>query len=169
MGGIPDRSAAIEQYRAAAPGYDPHMRRFARWHRMAVDRLALRPGETAIDVACGTGLVFPLLRDAVGPEGRVVGIDLSPDMVRQAEERIQAAGWENVAVIESAVEEAPLDLVADAALFAFTHDVLQTRAAVATSSTTSVRERASPPPARSSPAASPRWSTTSSAAPPART
>jgi demethylmenaquinone methyltransferase/2-methoxy-6-polyprenyl-1,4-benzoquinol methylase len=127
---MPDRAAAIEQYRAAAPGYDPHMRRFARWQRRAVERLELRPGETVIDVACGTGLVFPLLRDAVGPGGRVVGIDLSPDMVRQANERVRAEGWDNVSVIEAPVEEARIDVVADAALFAFTHDVLQLPAAV---------------------------------------
>lgn len=130
MGGMPDRAAAIEQYREAAPGYDRHMRRFARWQRMAVDRLDLRPGETVIDVACGTGVVFGLLRERVGSEGRIVGIDLSPDMARQAEQRVTEAGWDNVTVIEAAVEEAQIPLQADAALFAFTHDVLQSPDAV---------------------------------------
>ncbi len=49
----PDRAAAIEQYRRASRGYDRHMRRFARWQGMAIERLSLRPGDTVIDVACG--------------------------------------------------------------------------------------------------------------------
>lgn len=127
----PDRAAAVEQYRRAAPGYDRHMRWFARWQRMAVGRLALRPGDTVIDVACGTGLNFAPLEAAIGPGGRIVGIDLSADMLAGARERADTAGWENVTLIESAVEEAQFDAVADAALFSFAHDVLQSPAAVA--------------------------------------
>jgi hypothetical protein len=51
-------------------------------------------------------------------------------MVRQAEERVRATGWDNVDVIEAAVEDAAIDVVADAALFSFTHDVLQSPDAV---------------------------------------
>jgi ubiquinone/menaquinone biosynthesis C-methylase UbiE len=109
----PDR---IKQPRArntanAAPGYDRHMRRFARWQRMAVDRLELQPGETVIDVGCGTGLTFPLLEAAVGETGKIVGIELSPEMVSQARERVAAQGWENVSVIEAAIETAEIDVV----------------------------------------------------------
>jgi ubiquinone/menaquinone biosynthesis C-methylase UbiE len=57
----PDRTATLKQYRQAAPGYDRHMRRFARWQRIAVERLELQSDETVLDVACGTGLTFPLL------------------------------------------------------------------------------------------------------------
>jgi demethylmenaquinone methyltransferase/2-methoxy-6-polyprenyl-1,4-benzoquinol methylase len=124
-------AAAVEQYRRAAPGYDRHMRRFARWQRMAVDRLELRPGETVIDVACGTGLTFPLLEEAVGAEGAIVGIDLSPDMIAQARHRVADAGWQNITLFESAVEDALIEQTADAALFSFTHDVLQSPRAVA--------------------------------------
>lgn len=127
----PGQTAALEQYRHAAPGYDRHMRRFARWQRMAVGRLELQPGEIVIDAACGTGLTFPLLESAVGPTGRIVGIELSPEMVSQARERVAAHGWQNVSVIEATVEAAEIDSVADAALFSFTHDVLQSPAAVA--------------------------------------
>jgi demethylmenaquinone methyltransferase/2-methoxy-6-polyprenyl-1,4-benzoquinol methylase len=127
----PNRAEAIERYRKAASGYDRRMRLAARWQRQAVERLGLRPGETVIDVACGTGLNFPLLESAVGPSGRVVGIDLSPEMLALAAERFSAEGWQNVTLIEAPVEEAELDQVADAALFSFTHDVLQSPAAVA--------------------------------------
>jgi SAM-dependent methyltransferase len=127
----PDAAAAIDQYRRAAPGYDRHMRRFARWQHLAVERLELQPGQTVIDVACGTGLTFPLLESAVTETGRIVGVDLSPEMIAQAHERVAAEGWQNVTLIEAAVEDAQLDVHADAALFSFTHDVLQSPGAVA--------------------------------------
>ena len=126
----PDRAAAMEQYHRAAPGYDRHMRRFARWQRMAVDRLAPAPGDTVIDVACGTGLNFPALQEAIGSMGRIVGIDLSGEMLAHARRRADAGGWRNVMLIEAAVEAAEFEVTADAALFSFTHDVLQSPTAV---------------------------------------
>jgi SAM-dependent methyltransferase len=129
--GGPDAAAARRQYERAAPGYDRHMRLLARWQRLAVERLQLRPGQSVVDVACGTGLNFPRLLAGVGPEGRVIGIDLSPEMLAQARQRVASQGWSNFTVIESSVEEAEIPVRADAALFSFTHDVLQSPAAVA--------------------------------------
>jgi SAM-dependent methyltransferase len=127
----PDREDAIVQYRATASGYDRHMRRFARWQRLAVDRLELRPGGVVIDVACGTGLNFPMIEEQIGADGRIIGIDLSPDMIAQARQRATDEDWNNVTLIESAVEDAEIGAQADAALFSFTHDVLQSPRAVA--------------------------------------
>lgn len=127
----PNRDAALEQYRRAAPGYDRHMRRFDRWRRLAVERLELEPGDAVIDVACGTGLNFRLLQDRIGENGRLIGIDLSPDMLAHARERVAAHGWKNITLIKAAVEDANFDSGADVALFSFTHDVLQSPAAVA--------------------------------------
>src|SRR5215472_15175070 len=45
-------------------------------HSMAL--LNLTPGQSVLEVGCGTGVFLPLLAAAVGPGGRVVGIDLSP-------------------------------------------------------------------------------------------
>jgi ubiquinone/menaquinone biosynthesis C-methylase UbiE len=73
---------------------------------------------------------LPLLVAAVGGAGRVTGVELSPDMAQLARERIAQAGWANVTLIESAVEEAPLPDAFDAVLFNFTHDVLQSTAAL---------------------------------------
>jgi ubiquinone/menaquinone biosynthesis C-methylase UbiE len=127
----PDRDAALEQYRRAAPGYDRHMRSLARFQRKAVEKLELGPGETVIDVACGTGVNFPLLEEAIGPSGRIVGVDLSPEMLALARERVADNGWDNVTLVEAPMEEAELNVEADAALFSFTHDVLQSPEAVA--------------------------------------
>ena len=50
----------------------------------AVAELGLRPGETAMDAGCGTGRALPHLRAAVGPTGRVLGFDLTPEMLATA-------------------------------------------------------------------------------------
>ena len=55
-----------------------------RWRRAAVRATRLGRGGSALDVACGTGKLTAALAGAVGPEGRVVGIDLSPAMLEVA-------------------------------------------------------------------------------------
>ena len=127
----PDSHVADQQYRQAAPGYDRHMRRFARWQREAVQLLALRRGDVVIDVACGTGLNFAQLEAGIGPDGRLIGIDLSAEMLEQARKRVAAEGWANVTLVEARMENADFEDVADAALFSFTHDVLQSPKGVA--------------------------------------
>lgn len=64
-----------------------------------VQMLGLMPGDTVFDLGCGTGLNFPFLVDAVGPDGQVIGLDLSADMLGMARTRIARAGWGNVRVL----------------------------------------------------------------------
>src|SRR3954470_23718469 len=71
-----------------APGYPQRAQRLR-----AVRALGLRPGDTVVDIACGTGLNFPLIEEAIGPEGRIVGVDLTDAMLSRAEDRIAANGW----------------------------------------------------------------------------
>ncbi len=55
-----------------------------RWRRRAVREARLRPGDAALDVACGTGKVSTALLKVVGPTGRVTGLDFSPGMIDRA-------------------------------------------------------------------------------------
>jgi demethylmenaquinone methyltransferase/2-methoxy-6-polyprenyl-1,4-benzoquinol methylase len=57
------------------------------WNREAVRATGLRPGEKALDLACGTGSLTRDLAKRVGPNGRVLGIDFSREMLRAAEAR----------------------------------------------------------------------------------
>ena len=127
----PDPLRAIERYRAHAEGYDASAARTMRLRRRTIAALKLRHGDAVLDVACGTGLSFSLLVAAVGAEGRVTGVELSPDMARRARDRIARTGWANVTLIEAAAEDAPLAGPFDAVLFNFAHDVLQSPAALA--------------------------------------
>lgn len=61
------------------------------WKRAAVQAAALRPGETAADVCCGTGDMVIGLARAVGRRGRVLGVDFAPGMLAGAARRLSAA------------------------------------------------------------------------------
>lgn len=127
----PDPRRALEQYRRHADGYDASARRTMRLRRRAIDRLELAPGARVLDVACGTGLSFPLLAERVGAAGQVVGVELSPEMMRQARARVAQARWPQVTLIEASMEDAALEGAFDAVLFNYTHDVLQSPRALA--------------------------------------
>src|SRR6202167_5347231 len=79
-----------------APGYPQRAQRLR-----AVQALGLRPGDTVVDIACGTGLNFPLLEKVVGPGGRIVGVDLTDAMLARAQDRIKANGWSNVSLVQA--------------------------------------------------------------------
>jgi SAM-dependent methyltransferase len=57
----------------------------------AVAELGLAPAMVAIDVGCGTGRALPALRSAVGPQGTVVGVDLTEEMLVACTEQGRAA------------------------------------------------------------------------------
>jgi ubiquinone/menaquinone biosynthesis C-methylase UbiE len=79
-----------------APGYPQRAQRVR-----TVDALGLRPGDTVVDMACGTGLNFRLLEEAIGPDGRMVGVDLTDAMLAQAQDRIETNGWSNVSLVQA--------------------------------------------------------------------
>lgn len=126
----PDPARAIEQYRRHAARYDATAARTMALRRRTILLLDLKAGDVVLDVACGTGLSFSLLRDGVGPTGKVIGVELSPEMLAQARHRVESNGWTNVALIEAAMEEAPIVEKLDAVLFNYTHDVLRSTAAL---------------------------------------
>ena len=57
----------------------------------AVAEAGIRPGGVAIDVGCGTGRALPPLREAVGPQGSVFAVDLTPEMLAAARPKSVAA------------------------------------------------------------------------------
>ena len=65
---------------------------FAPLGRRLVELAEIAPGASVLDVATGTGAVLLPAAEAAGPEGRVIGIDLSPDMVHAANRAIAEQG-----------------------------------------------------------------------------
>ena len=121
----PDPSAARETYRNRAGRYDLELAAFEPLREKAIALLAPVAGDTVVDIGCGTGLSFPPLLERIGPTGRIVGVDPSPEMLELARGRVASHGWSNVAVLQATAAEAPLQGHADAALFHFTHDVIR--------------------------------------------
>lgn len=118
-------------YRWRAPVYDLELLPFEPLRRAAVAALELKPGQSVLDLGCGTGLSLDLLQGAVGPGGRIIAIEQSPPMLARAQRRVRDAGWRNVELIEAPVGQARWSgPPADAALFMFTHDILQDEAAL---------------------------------------
>jgi demethylmenaquinone methyltransferase/2-methoxy-6-polyprenyl-1,4-benzoquinol methylase len=92
----------IDAYRRQAKRYDASgVGGLDEWRREAVRLLALAPGSLVIDVGCGTGLNFALLQEAVGPQGQIVGVDLTDAMLDQARQRVAAHGWQNVELVQA--------------------------------------------------------------------
>ena len=127
----PNRSTALRQYRSRARIYDFELLLFEPIRQQAIDRLRLKKGDRVLDVGCGTGLSFTALEGLVGPDGSIVGIEQSPEMLERARARAEENSWRNVELISASVEEAAIPTAADAALFHFTHDIMRTPRALA--------------------------------------
>jgi arsenite methyltransferase len=72
---------------------------------------SLKPGETVLDLGSGAGFDAFLAANAVGPEGRVIGVDMTPEMVSKARQNNAGSGHENVEFRIGEIESLP---VADA-------------------------------------------------------
>lgn len=71
------------------------------YRRKAVQALRLRRGDTVVEIGCGTGLNFGLIEGAIGPEGQIVGVDLTDAMLAEAGRRARASGWGNITLTEA--------------------------------------------------------------------
>jgi demethylmenaquinone methyltransferase/2-methoxy-6-polyprenyl-1,4-benzoquinol methylase len=126
-----DAARVQRRYRILAHFYDLVAGRpTARARRGAVALLALRPGDAALDLGCGTGLSIPLLVDAVGLDGRVVGAELSPEMRARARQKVESTGWQNVALVQANAEELDLGEQFDGILAFYTHDIMTSAVAI---------------------------------------
>jgi arsenite methyltransferase len=65
-------------------------------------------GEAVLDLGCGAGVDTLIAAIIVGPEGRVVGIDFSPEMIERAMENLQKTALGNVTFQEASAEDLPL-------------------------------------------------------------
>jgi len=97
----------IRTYRKRAANYDftanlYYLFGYREWayRRTAIQALKLQPGDTVLELACGTGINFPLFQRHIGPTGRVIGVDITDAMLGQAQKRVASQGWKNVTLVQ---------------------------------------------------------------------
>jgi ubiquinone/menaquinone biosynthesis C-methylase UbiE len=101
----------------AAERYERYVARYilAPWAPLLVDAARLQPGERALDVACGTGVVARTAAERVGPAGQVTGIDLNAGMIRVARSLPRPAGarieWLERSALDLGLADASVDAV----------------------------------------------------------
>ncbi|MFD1563955.1 class I SAM-dependent methyltransferase [Haloarchaeobius amylolyticus] len=86
----------------------------ARLRRRAAAACRLEPGDTVVEMGCGTGANLPYLRERVGPEGTVIGIDFTRPVLERA--RRATAEYDNVHVLQGDATQPPLGSDAPAAI-----------------------------------------------------
>jgi demethylmenaquinone methyltransferase/2-methoxy-6-polyprenyl-1,4-benzoquinol methylase len=106
------KKAVAAAYEKHANSYDFALKlyqlmglRMAEYRAHAVELLCLKRGDCVVDLGCGTGLSFPFLIQAIGPEGRLIGVDVSAAMLACAQERIERAHWNNVHLVHGDIAE----------------------------------------------------------------
>ena len=124
------RKDVVETYQQRAPRYNLAVRLFdafawfgfniSGWRKQAISALNLKPGDTVVDIGCGTGLNFPLLYQAVTSSGKIIAVDLSDAMLDQARQAIAANKWANVQLVCSDAAQFEFPPKVDAVVSAYT-------------------------------------------------
>jgi arsenite methyltransferase len=70
---------------------------------------AIQPGQVVLDLGSGAGIDILLAAKKVGPTGRVIGVDMTDEMIAKARENIAAAGLGNAEVRKGLIEEMPVE------------------------------------------------------------
>ena len=68
----------------------------------------IKEGEDVLDIGCGGGVDTMIAATMVGPAGRVVGTDMSSEMVERARQNLSLTHFNNVSYQESSAEDLPL-------------------------------------------------------------
>jgi ubiquinone/menaquinone biosynthesis C-methylase UbiE len=90
----------------------------------AVDRLSLKHGDCVLDVGCGTGRNFLFLHEAIGPTGRIYGVDLSAGMLRNARKLRNRHHWTNIHLTEGDAADYVAPEPLDGVLFSLSYNTM---------------------------------------------
>jgi ubiquinone/menaquinone biosynthesis C-methylase UbiE len=77
--------------------------------RPILDRVGIRPGETVLELGPGPGAFTVDAARRIGPEGKLIAVDIQPEMIAWVERRVREAGLTNVETHVVSAYELPLD------------------------------------------------------------
>jgi SAM-dependent methyltransferase len=80
-----------------------------RYMRPVLDRVGIRPGERVLELGPGPGIFTVDAAQRAGPQGKLIAVDIQPEMIAQVQERVQEAGLTNVETHIANAYELPLD------------------------------------------------------------
>ena len=69
----------------------------------------IRPGDTVLDLGSGAGIDCFLAANAAGPEGRVIGVDMTDEMLDRARANAESGGYTNVEFRKGMIEDLPVE------------------------------------------------------------
>ena len=84
-------------------------RRVGAVNDLLLARSRVAAGENVLEIGCGTGATTVPLAEAVGPSGRVVGVDLSEPMLEQARKRVAESGLGNITLLQADAQVHPFE------------------------------------------------------------
>jgi demethylmenaquinone methyltransferase/2-methoxy-6-polyprenyl-1,4-benzoquinol methylase len=125
-----DATRSVADYAQLATDYDRRTRLVNAMRLRAVAALAPAPGDVVLDAGCGTGFSFAPILEAIGARGRLLAFDHSPELLAVARTRVAQHGWRNVTLREGSASAMRFETRADALLFSYVHDVLQSEDAL---------------------------------------
>ncbi|MEW6403126.1 MAG: class I SAM-dependent methyltransferase [Chloroflexota bacterium] len=109
MSNTKNGNSVVDTYRKRAVRYDLTLKlmdffaffgfNISGWRRQAISALNLKPGDTVVDLGCGTGSNFSLLYQAVTSSGKIIATDISEAMLDQARQTIASNGWTNFQLV----------------------------------------------------------------------
>jgi ubiquinone/menaquinone biosynthesis C-methylase UbiE len=73
------------------------------WKKKTLSDSSLKRGNKVLVFCCGTGMDFPYILNRIGKEGKIIGVDFSSEMLKNAHERIKKEKWSNIELIEADV------------------------------------------------------------------
>jgi demethylmenaquinone methyltransferase/2-methoxy-6-polyprenyl-1,4-benzoquinol methylase len=100
------------------------------FRQRAAQCTAMRAGDHVLEIGCGTGRNLPFLSEAVGPAGRVYGIDLSEGMLGKAREACDTQKLDNVTLIQADAVEYVAPKPLDGILFGLSYNTMPNHRAV---------------------------------------
>ncbi len=70
---------------------------------------SIKEGETVLDLGSGAGFDSFLAANRVGPTGKVIGVDMTPEMINRARENADKGSYSNVQFVPGELEDLPVD------------------------------------------------------------
>ncbi|WP_135533454.1 class I SAM-dependent methyltransferase [Halostella pelagica] len=119
MSGASSAQAFYGRWAALYDAVARHMPGVARLRERAASALRLSAGDTVVEMGCGTGANLPYLREQVGPDGTVVGVDFTGPILDRARDLVERRGWENVHVVRGDATRPPITDGVDGILSTF--------------------------------------------------